>query len=140
MLKWFLKLIVGSRNQRVIKQIAPIVDRINEIEKQLQNEPEQVLRDKTALWKEHLDRYNLNIEGYSERVLLNRDGEENRTTLIGWADRFDLIAEEFKKAADFIKPAEVSSLNNDEMAAKILEAQILFAELKEEFPAVRASV
>ena len=53
MLKWFLKLIVGSRNQRVIKQIAPIVDRINEIEKQLQNEPEQVLRDKTASWKEH---------------------------------------------------------------------------------------
>ena len=138
MLKWFLKLIVGSRNQRVIKQIAPIVDRINEIEKKLQSEPEQVLRDKTASWKEHLDRYNLNIEGFSERVLLNREGEENRETLIGWANRFDRISEEFKKAADFIKPAEVGSLNNDEMAAKILEAQLLFAELKEEFPAARA--
>ena len=33
MLKWILKLIVGSRNQRVIRKVAPIVEKINEIEK-----------------------------------------------------------------------------------------------------------
>jgi len=137
MLQWFLKLIVGNRNQRVLKQIVPVVNRINEMEKQLQNEPEQVLRDKTAAWKEHLDRYNLNIEGFSERVLLNREAEDNRTTLTAWTERYDRISDEFKKAADFIKPAEVAALSNEEMAAKILEAQSVFNELKEEFPSVR---
>ncbi len=137
MLQWFLKFIVGNRNQRVIKQIAPVVNRINEIEKQLQNEPEQVLRDKTAAWIEHLDRYNLNIEGFSERVLLAREAEDNRATLTAWCERFDRVSDEFKKAADFIKPAEVTALSNEDMAAKILEAQTVFNDLKEEFPAVR---
>ena len=137
MLQWFLKFIVGNRNQRVIKQIAPVVNRINEIEKQLQNEPEQVLRDKTAAWIEHLDRYNLNIEGFSERVLLAREAEDNRATLTAWCERFDRVSDEFKKAADFIKPAEATALSNADMAAKILEAQTVFNDLKEEFPAVR---
>jgi hypothetical protein len=39
MVKWLLKLIVGSRNARVIRGIAPIVVKINEIEKDLQNLP-----------------------------------------------------------------------------------------------------
>lgn len=137
MLQWFLKFIVGNRNQRVIKQIAPVVNRINEIEKQLQNEPEQVLRDKTAAWIEHLNRYNLNVEGFSERVLLTREAEDNRATLTAWCERFDRVSDEFRNAADFIKPAEVTALSNEDMAAKILEAQSVFNDIKEEFPAVR---
>ena len=137
MLQWFLKFIVGNRNQRVIKQIAPLVDRINEIEKQLQNEPEQVLRDKTAAWIEHLDRYNLKVESFSERVLLAREAEGNRATLTAWCERFDRVSDDFRNAADFIKPDEVSALSNKDMATKILEAQSLFNDLKEEFPAVR---
>ena len=137
MLQWFLKFIVGNRNQRVIKQIAPVVNRINEIEKQLQNEPEQVLRDKTAAWIEHLDRYNLKFEGFSERVLLAREAEDNRATLTAWCERFDRLSEEFRNAADFIKPDEVSTLSSTDMATKILEAQSLFSDLKDEFPAVR---
>ena len=65
MVKWLLKLIVGSRNNRVIRGIAPLVVKINEIEKELQNGPEETLREKTAAWKEHLERYTLNVETYS---------------------------------------------------------------------------
>jgi preprotein translocase subunit SecA len=61
MVKWLLKLIVGSRNNRVIRGIAPLVVKINEIEKELQNGPEETLREKTAAWKEHPERYTLNV-------------------------------------------------------------------------------
>tara|TARA_R110000850_G_scaffold109649_2_gene222701 strand:- start:1443 stop:4625 length:3183 start_codon:yes stop_codon:yes gene_type:complete len=139
MLKWLLKLIVGSRNHRVIRGIAPVVVRINEIEKQLQNEPEQALKDKTAAWKDHLSRYDLRVEGFSERVLANREIEENKATLLGWAERFAQLADEFRTADEFIKPDQIDGLDTEALAKSILEAQALFNELKEEFVAARAA-
>ncbi len=139
MLKWFLKLIVGNRNQRVIRKIAPLVERINEIELQLQNEPEQVLKDKTAAWKDHLSRYDLRVEAYSERILANRSGDDNRATLSNWAARLDRLSDEYKTLEDFIKPDQVGKVENEDLPARILEAQATFNELKDEFPAARAT-
>lgn len=55
MLKLFKK-IFGSSNERQIKKIWPIVEEINRIEEKLQSEPENVLRDKTAAWKDELSK------------------------------------------------------------------------------------
>ena len=54
MINWLLKKIVGSKNQREIKAMLPIVKRINEIEVGLQSLTEDELRAKTFAWKEHL--------------------------------------------------------------------------------------
>lgn len=54
MLNWVLKKIIGSKNQREIRRMMPLVRRINELEKQLQSLPEEVLREKTAAWKAEL--------------------------------------------------------------------------------------
>lgn len=54
MINWLLKKIVGSKNQRDIKAMQPIVKRINEIEVQLQSLSDDELRAKTFAWKEHL--------------------------------------------------------------------------------------
>ena len=54
MINWLLKKIVGSKNQREIKAMLPVVKRINEIEVQLQSLSEDELRAKTFAWKEHL--------------------------------------------------------------------------------------
>ena len=139
MLKFILKLIVGSRNQRVIKKVAPIVERINEIEISLQNEPDQVLRDKTTAWKEHLSRYDLRVTSFSERMLNARSGDENREALAGWTERFSKLADEFREADAFTKTEEVSTLENEALVAQILTAQRLFTDLKEKFPAARAA-
>ncbi|HRQ88833.1 MAG TPA: preprotein translocase subunit SecA, partial [Bacteroidia bacterium] len=139
MVKWLLKLIVGSRNARVIRGIAPTVVKINEIEKELQNQPEQVLKDKTAAWKAHLDRYSLRVESYSERVLGTREESENRELLRHWAARFEALAGEYKKAVGFVSPGEVDSLDHGTVIQRILEAQRLFHDLKDEFPAARAA-
>jgi preprotein translocase subunit SecA len=57
MIKWILQKIVGSKNQRELRRIRPIVARINEIEEALQREPEERLRELTRQWQEHLSRY-----------------------------------------------------------------------------------
>ena len=54
MVGWILKKILGSKNQRELKRMMPIVRRINEFEAQFQNLSDEALRAKTAAWKEEL--------------------------------------------------------------------------------------
>jgi len=62
MINWLLKKIIGSKNQREIRKMLPIVRRINEIEQGLQRETDDALRARTAAWKERLSK----IENYDE--------------------------------------------------------------------------
>ena len=52
MLKWIMKKIVGSRNQRIIRSYQPIVVEVNKLEKELQSLPEEALRERTRAWQE----------------------------------------------------------------------------------------
>lgn len=139
MVKWILKLIVGNRNQRVIKKIVPLVERINTYESELQNQPESILHQKTAAWKEYLSQYHIEVESYSERILRTRTPEANQELLSAWAKRFARLAEKHRAAATFPGVDEVASYNPDEVVNAIIKAQHLFADLKDEFPAARAA-
>jgi preprotein translocase subunit SecA len=52
--KSFVKKFIGSKNDREVRKLRPLVDRINVIELELQKVPEEVLRQKTTAWKEEL--------------------------------------------------------------------------------------
>jgi len=54
MLDFILKKIIGSKNQREIRRMMPLVHQINELEQELQSLPEEALREKTAAWKAEL--------------------------------------------------------------------------------------
>jgi preprotein translocase subunit SecA len=54
MINWILKKIVGSKNQREIKRMRPIVDRINQLEEEYRALTDDQLREKTAAWKAQL--------------------------------------------------------------------------------------
>jgi preprotein translocase subunit SecA len=54
MVGWILKKILGSKNTRELKRLAPIVHRINEFDEQFKNLSDDELRGKTAAWKEEL--------------------------------------------------------------------------------------
>src|SRR5437879_12998845 len=54
MVGWILKKILGSKNQRELKRLMPIVHRINEFDEQFKNLSDEALRAKTAVWKEEL--------------------------------------------------------------------------------------
>ncbi|HLB33277.1 MAG: preprotein translocase subunit SecA [Verrucomicrobia bacterium RIFCSPHIGHO2_12_FULL_41_10] len=54
MFSWIIKKIIGSKNQREIRRMLPMVTRINEIEQTLQSLPDEALREKTLAWKQQL--------------------------------------------------------------------------------------
>ncbi len=67
MIQYILRKIVGSKNQRELKKIWPIVKQINDIEARLQNEPTSALVDRTRKWQAELS---------------EMDGEEQRKHLL----------------------------------------------------------
>ncbi|MDQ6809975.1 MAG: preprotein translocase subunit SecA [Verrucomicrobiota bacterium] len=54
MVGWILKKILGSKNQREIKRLMPMVRRINEFDEQFKSLSDDELRAKTAQWNEEL--------------------------------------------------------------------------------------
>jgi preprotein translocase subunit SecA len=62
MINFVLKQIFGSRNERELKKLRPLVERINQIEQALQSESDDALRQRTAAWKAKLS----TIEDYDE--------------------------------------------------------------------------
>ncbi len=53
-MNFIIKKILGSKNERDVKKLRPLVQKINEAEAALQSQPEDVLRQKTAAWKAEL--------------------------------------------------------------------------------------
>jgi preprotein translocase subunit SecA len=54
MIGYIIKKVIGSKNDREVKRMRPLVAKINEIEASLQNVPEEELRKKTGDWKARL--------------------------------------------------------------------------------------
>ena len=55
MISWILKKIVGSKNQREVKRLWPVVERINAIELEYQKLSDDALRAKTAEFKQRIE-------------------------------------------------------------------------------------
>jgi preprotein translocase subunit SecA len=62
MIGFIVKKFIGSKNERELKKLRPLVQKINAIEAELQNAPEDVLRQKTVAWKEELSKIEDNAE------------------------------------------------------------------------------
>ena len=62
MVKWILKLIVGSKHQRELKKLKSTVDKINQLETEYQSLSDDQLREKTANWKEHLKSFEAELD------------------------------------------------------------------------------
>ena len=71
MLHWILRKIVGSKNQRELKKLWPVVQQINKIEKELQSQPEGALQAKTAQWKADLAKLEdfREVQAYLTKIL-----------------------------------------------------------------------
>ena len=62
MIGYIVKKFIGSKNDREVKRLRPLVARINALEAELQQRSEDVLRQKTAAWKEELSKIQDNDE------------------------------------------------------------------------------
>ncbi|PYJ17446.1 MAG: preprotein translocase subunit SecA, partial [Verrucomicrobia bacterium] len=67
MVSWILKKILGSKNQRELRRLAPTVRRINEFDEQFKGLSDDELRAKTAVWKEELSKIP-DLDGQWERL------------------------------------------------------------------------
>jgi preprotein translocase subunit SecA len=68
MIGWILKKILGSKNQRFIKSLRPIVTQINELEVECQRLTDDELRAKTFAWKDELAK----LDPSEHRAFLDR--------------------------------------------------------------------
>src|SRR5580704_5923752 len=62
MIGYIVKKIIGSRSEREIKKLRPMVIKINELEAELQKASAELLRQKTADWKARLSKIEDNEE------------------------------------------------------------------------------
>src|SRR5213593_2442824 len=56
MIGFIVKKFIGSKNEREVRKLRPLVTQINAIEAELQKLPDDALRQKTAAWKEELSK------------------------------------------------------------------------------------
>jgi preprotein translocase subunit SecA len=54
MVNWILRKILGSKNQREVKRLRPVVQQINALDEQFKSLSDDDLRAKTAAWKQEL--------------------------------------------------------------------------------------
>src|SRR5579862_1789115 len=62
MIGFIVKKFIGSKNDREVKRIRPLVAKISEAEAALKELPDEALRQKTAAWKEELSKIQDNDE------------------------------------------------------------------------------
>ena len=56
MIGYIVRKVIGSRNEREVKRLRPLVTKINALEAELQSLPDEALRQKTVAWKEELSK------------------------------------------------------------------------------------
>jgi len=140
MVKWILRKIVGSQNTRRLRKLWPMVQEINRHEAALQDQPDEVLREKTAAWKQHLARYAEDVELFSRRKLETMTAAELDGVLTVWAERFETLKGDFAPAAAFASKLR-SLAGTDDPAprvAGVIESQQAYHDMRDTFPALRA--
>ncbi len=123
MINWILRKIIGTKNQRTIKKLWPVVAEINEIEQRLQGEPEESLRARTAQWQERFKAFHppLFLAGVALRVA---DEALVDDCLRGVAEKFARLQEHFPTLDQ--RAVEEQAWKNetlDQKKARILEVR-----------------
>lgn len=96
MIKWILNKIVGSKNQREVKKIRPVVKKINEIESSWGDVDQEFLVAKTREWQKYLHRFtsmDIPTRGY----ILEADAEELQRVAGMLGERFEALKPDFPK-------------------------------------------
>jgi len=127
MIKWIIQKIVGSKNEREVKRMLPLVAKINEIEEALQLDSDEAILDKVNGWKSHLHQY-LPIDTPSMRQIDALSDEERQE-----------IASKIQAQLDSLRPTFSSLPQTVEANSTSIEAaKNAFEEIEDKFPVLRA--
>ena len=126
MIKWILQKIVGSKHQRELKRMWPVVAKINAIEEALQAESREAILAKVAGWQKHLHRY-LPLTTATRREIERMPSEELAVMAQELGERFSSLREEFPELPSRVEASPES----------IEAAKDAFRAIEERFPELR---
>ncbi len=118
MLKWTLQKIVGNKNQREVKRLAPVVAKINAIEESYQKDSDEALRQRVSTWQTYLHRY-LPLETPTVRQMEIMEAEELNATTDALNLRLDALREEFPTFPE--AKADIESIEHAKAAFRAAE-------------------
>ena len=131
MIKWILNKIVGSKNQRAVRRLQPVVKKILEKEKAWAEKDADFLREKTREWQEYLHRFKP-LDMPPRGIIMAADEDALRDYAERLNTRFEALADLFPKLphvdanADSIEQGKKAFLDIepkfDKLRAKYLEA------------------
>ena len=96
MIKWILNKIVGSKNQREVRKLRPVVKRILEKEAEWKEKDEEFLRGKTREWQAYLHRFTP-IDMPPRGIILAASQEQLDQYAQTLNTRFDALRDVFPK-------------------------------------------
>ena len=140
MFTWIIKKIIGSKNQRTIKRLTPVVAEINRIEQQLQSEPEEALRERVAKWKETFKAFH--TPGFLSGVPLRMADEVAvDACLVDVAAYFDRLKAHFGAFnGDALRAAVTGNKTLDEKKAIIADAQTQWSGVRGRFSVIEQKI
>ncbi len=133
MFNWIIKKIIGTKNQRTVKRLLPVVAEINRIEAQLQNEPEEALRERVTKWKEQFKAFHTPkfLGGVNLRVADDEAIDANREHI---AEYFDRLKPHFPSLDDsFLAPASWQGNSIEQKRDLIDKAAIAWHAIRPDF-------
>ncbi len=131
MVKWLIKKIVGSQNERRVKKLWPVVRQINQHTEALKSLSDEDLQAKTRAWQERLHVY-LDPEVFSRSRMERATDEELRELVAPLLNQAEALKEEFPVLGESpLTGAE----SKEELTQWVLDLQGKFAEVRDEFPA-----
>ena len=96
MIKWILNKIVGSKNQREVRKLKPVVRRILDIEKSWEDKDQEFLIGKTREWQKYLHRFTP-LELPTRGVILSASAQLLQQVADKMNERFSSLSKEFPK-------------------------------------------
>ncbi len=140
MFDWIIKKIIGTKNQRTVKRLQPIVAEINRIEQKLQGESDEALRERVATWKSQFRAFHTPqfLGGVSLRIA---DEETVNACLRHVAGYFGALKQHFPSLEDaYLAETAWNSLSLAEKKERIDRAREAWNDIQPRFAAIEAKI
>ena len=140
MFNWIIKKIIGSKNQRAVKRLRPIVAEISALEQKLQGESEDALRERTAKWQERFRVFHTPafLGGVSLRIAdeaaVDACFESIKKPMVGLKQHFPSLN------VDYLRDGAWQQASLDEKKASIDKAREAWNEIQPKFADIEAKI
>jgi len=140
MFDWIIKKIIGTKNQRTVKRLQPVVAEINRIEAQLQNESDDALRERVAKWKAQFRAFHTPqfLGGVSLRIADEQAVDECLKHVAGY---FGALKPHFPGLDDsYLAESAWNGASLDDKKSRIDKARDAWNEMQPKFAAIESKM